>query len=126
MSMDIKVDMDSKLDHIASGLQDEVLKGLTTGAIRIHGDAVKNAEPSVVTGRLRGSITYAVDGSAPRGGDSNISADSMGAIIGTNVEYAAKVERTSRSPGYMRRAYYGNKSQVEKDIADAIKQAVKT
>lgn len=135
MTMNIDVKMDSKLDKIASDLEPAMLKGLTTAAIRVHGDAVKNAEASVVTGRLRASIAYTVDGGSPTGnqtvadsqtGDSNISAPKNTAVVGTNVEYAAKVERTSRSPGYMRRAYYGNKTQVEQDIRDALQKAVKT
>jgi len=132
MAFDIK--LTSFIDDINKDIEDAAVKGLTTGAIRIHGEVVRNLEGSVVTGRLRASQTYAVDGSQPRGhekvaeskpNDSKLSANDMEAIIGTNVEYAAKAERVSRTPGYMRNAYDENKKKVQGDIEKAIKKAVK-
>jgi len=132
--MAFNIKLTSFIDDINKDIEDAAVKGLTTGAIRIHGAVVRNLEGSVVTGRLRASQTYAVDGSQPRGyktvgeskaSDSKLSAGDMQAIIGTNVEYAAKVERVSRTPGYMRNGYDENKEKVKKDVADAIKKAVK-
>lgn len=68
---------------------------LAVRAIRVETQAKRNASgrpgPNVITGRLRGSITW------------GLGVDHLGlfAAIGTNVEYAPFVELgTSRAPAY--------------------------
>jgi phage gpG-like protein len=76
-------------------LQGPVVKDLTRRAIRVQSSAKQHASgrpgPNVITGRLRGSITWRVgqDAASPY------------VDVGSNVEYAPYVELgTSRMPPY--------------------------
>lgn len=80
---------------LLTGPSGPVAADLARRAIRVESQAKMNASgrpgPNVITGRLRGSITWRLGEDA--GG--------LYADIGTNVEYAPYVEfPTSRSPGY--------------------------
>lgn len=69
-------------DEVLSALDKAIKKGLTEIGIEAETNAVYKitSYPAVDTGRLRNSITHAVD------------ADEKAAYIGTNVEYAPYVE----------------------------------
>jgi phage gpG-like protein len=78
-----------------TGENSAIAKDLALRAIKVEETAKMNATgrpgPNVITGRLRGSITWRL----------GVDALSMYADIGTNVEYALYVEMgTSRSQAY--------------------------
>ena len=74
--MNVDVKMTSNADEIREGLEDAVYQALE--AIGITAEAHAKEICPVDTGRLRASITHAIDGDT--------------VVIGTNVEYAAEVE----------------------------------
>lgn len=67
-----------------------IRRGMTKVAFTIANQATQNADgrpgPRIVTGRLRSSITGRVSG------------DGMSAVIGSNVEYAPRIEMGYRGP----------------------------
>lgn len=89
-------------------------RAVTEIAIDVHREAVRNAP--VDTGRLKGSLAYSVSGDNPRGSDpaetsksndDKIKSNKNMAIVGTNVEYAIKMEYggSDQAPeGYLRPA----------------------
>jgi HK97 gp10 family phage protein len=83
------------LNEMLRGPAGVVARDLARRAVRVESAAKDNASgrpgPNVITGRLRGSITWRL------GAD----AEGLYADIGTNVEYAPYVEfGTSRAPAY--------------------------
>jgi len=87
----------------------------------------------VDTGRLRGSITYAVKGGrsntkSPAKGTDAVStpADSTVCYVGTNVEYAQHIEygtRRSAAQPYLRPAFDSNRKNIAKIQRDELKAA---
>jgi hypothetical protein len=118
----------------AGALGDGVIKGLVKTAIQIEDQAVSNATDSVRTGRLRGSITWAIrnQGSHPRAPADTRDAvskphDKYTAHVGTNVEYAPYVEYgTVRFPSgkpYLRPAV--DTVRHDMDMEQEIKNALR-
>lgn len=92
---------------------------------------VKNNSP-VVTGRLKNSMAYTVDGKVKKGKGSpkdtiKKSRDKKAVIIGTNVEYAQKVEYLSRnvSKGFMLRSFKELKPIADKVFKEVLKKVTK-
>ena len=112
----------NKLPQVERAIINAQRKALTEGAIIIEGDATLRAP--VDTGNLRGSITHGM-------------VSDTEAWIGTNVEYAARIEygfngtdalgRHYRQPpqSYLRTAFDGNKDSVQRRISDTIAQAIR-
>ncbi len=98
----------NKLNQLSKSFETVFDKALTTSALLVQGDAVRLAP--VDTGKLRSSINYVVE-------------DNM-AIIGTNVEYAKKMEYggSKQAPnGYLRPAFYKNESKIESIFEKTLK-----
>ncbi len=85
-------------------------EALTAAAILVHGNAVTLAP--VDTGNLRSSLAFEVEEDTAR--------------VGTNVEYATKVEygHRQRPQPYLRPALDNNKAKISKLMGDIIKKAV--
>ena len=119
-------------------------KGLYAGAILVHGSAVLKCPVGVypkgsgkVGGNLRSSLSFSVEGGSAEGGKGD---DVVGAsppeeaVIGTNVEYAARVEfgfegtdslgRTYDQKGqsYLTAAFNENKKAAKELFRKAMKE----
>lgn len=113
--------------------------GLEVAAIKVHEAAVVEATKSVDTGRLRGSIAYAVENErakAPqpksinsKAEDSNIRSTKDTATIGTNVEYALKIEYGGSvkqgAEGFLRPALDKIQPDLNKIFQQYVSQEVK-
>lgn len=106
--MAVTVEMKSNKGEIIDGIEEAVARALE--AIGITAEAHAKEICPVDTGRLRASISHAVDGDT--------------AVIGTNVEYAAKVELgTSRQKAkpYLRPAATEHSEEYKELAMRAIK-----
>jgi len=113
-----------------------VRRGLTAVGIHLEGAALSYANRSVKTGRLKGSITYAVRGEQDEmRSPYNEPEDKMSkpsnkytCYVGTNVDYAQHVEYGARGrPGkpYLRPALHNNRKECREIFKDAIKGMVR-
>jgi len=115
-------------------LEHAILQGLETAGIVIEGEAVTRAP--LKTGRLKGSITYAVRGKrsyarSPAGPMDEVSApsDRYTLYVGTNVEYAQHVEygtvrtRGAKKP-YLVPALINRARDVQKIVRDTMREAI--
>ncbi len=127
-----------------------IKQALIKSAIDIESDAKRNItnNGNVRTGRLRASITYALSDMrsefTPANPASGYQAENpresdrikkpefdMIAKIGTNVEYAPHIEFGTIHSGqggiwsFLRRAYYGQRSNIIKRFHDALEEGVK-
>ena len=120
----------------ASDFDRMVKRGLTAVGIMLEGAAISNAMQSVRTGRLRGSITYALKGfQTNMRSPHNVPEDKMDKpidkytlYIGTNVDYAQHVEYGTRHMGaksYMRPALDENRKEARKLFREEIKKVLR-
>jgi hypothetical protein len=85
-----------------------VNNALKTSALLVHGDATRIVP--VLTGRLKASLNYKVENNT--------------ATVGTNVEYAEKIEYggSQKAPqGYLRPAFYKNEDKIKEIFNKALK-----
>ena len=131
MSVTITNTMDGK--NYSEALEAAVIRGLTKIAINVEGDAISLVP--VDSGRLKGSITYAVKGgesntrSPAKPGDGVSSpTDEMTAHVGTNVEYAQHVEygtvKMSAQP-FLRPALNQNRKSGNRIMQTEIREGLK-
>ncbi len=117
----------NNLPKMNAAMRDEVEKALIKSATVVQGAAIMLCP--VISGNLRGSITWSVNGGEP----SQVQApanqsDAVGkapdntAVVGTNVVYAQRVEY--RKP-YLRPALDANKGNINHRMSAALGQAVK-
>ena len=122
----------NNIPKVASAVEKAIETALTAAAIKVHGDAALLCP--VDTGNLRGSISYSVSGKAVEGlGPPATSSDAVHvapkdtAIIGTNVEYGAKVEfGSSRHSGkpFLQPALENNTKEITEIMKNIIKKAI--
>ena len=107
----MKVDYKDYSKEVLAALEKGIKNGLE--AIGLTAETYAKKETPVDTGRLRNSISYAVDGEA--------------AYIGTNVEYAPYLELGTKKIAahhYLKRAVTDHKDEYKKLTAQAIKTAI--
>ena len=135
------VKITSKIKQVSDSIEKAHTKALTMSAIEVHKLATMNATDSVDTGRLRGSISYSIDGEQAQGfkpvpeseaQDYNIKSGKFFAIVGSNVVYARRLEYgwSKRMPnGFLRKAYDSSKDKIKRffkdEMSNAISKAVK-
>ena len=119
----------------ASDFERMVKRGLSAIGPFIEGEAIVRTDGFTVTGRLRGSITYAIkteqdeirpDKSGTRWGEDKIDKpiDKYTLYVGSNCNYAQHVEygtRFSRAQPYMRPALDKNKKRCREIFQKEIK-----
>lgn len=141
MSNDVKIT--DNTDQLLAGLLEKKEKALTMVGMECEGDAKIEIESSprrVDTGRLRNSITWATvkEHSTPEPTSDNPDAsDSDGlrssqaeenaTVIGTNVEYAAKIHEGDAREGlepnrFLRNAVERNSEKYRRIIDDVMKE----
>lgn len=99
MSVSYNIKADLRVDEVTEELEERIAKNLAKVCVQVQDDAKR--ECPVDTGRLQGSITYAVEGTE--------------AAVGTNVEYAVFVhEGTSKMVGrpFLRNAIEKNRDDI--------------
>ena len=111
----MKVDYKDNSQQILSALEKGKRNALTAigATAETHTKENITADKLVDTGRLRNSISYAVDGES--------------AYIGTNVEYAPYLELGTKKIAahhYLKRAATEHKDEYKKLTAQAIKTAI--
>ena len=89
--IDINVSVSGSLNFPESKeIAGAIRRGMQKIAVTVANQATQNADgrpgPNIVTGRLRSSIT------------GRVSSDGMSAVIGSNVEYAPRLEMGYRGP----------------------------
>lgn len=131
------VTVTSKLKQVTENIEKAHLKALTMSALEVHRRATENATPSVDTGRLRGSISYSINGEDTQGfqpvaeseqQDYNIKSGKYYAIVGSNVVYARAIEygHSSRTPdGFLRKAYDSSKDKIKRFFKDELSKVGK-
>lgn len=105
-------DVTAKLKKMGADTRERVQREVKRAALNVQNSA-KLAAP-VDTGRLRNSITHAMDG------------DELGAQIGTNVEYAASVEfgsSRSRAQPYLVPALEQERGPFQARVAQALRDS---
>lgn len=144
MSNDVKIT--DNTDELLAGLLLKEEKALVTVGMEAEGDAKIEIESSprrVDTGRLRNSITWAIkskhsdpqyiggDGADEVDPDSGVREDQVpddkSVIIGTNVEYAAKIHEGDAKEGldpnrFLRNAVENNAQKYREIIDDTLKE----
>lgn len=144
MSNDVKIT--DNTDELLAGLLLKEEKALVTVGMEAEGDAKIEIESSprrVDTGRLRNSITWAIkskhsqpqyiggDGADEVDPDSGVREDQVpdekSVIIGTNVEYAAKIHEGDADEGldpnrFLRNAVENNAQKYREIIDDTLKE----
>ena len=104
----------AKFERIGREAQNEIEQALVRCGLRVERDAKKGAP--VDSGRLRNSITHRLIDSET---------DQPVVEVGTNVEYAKFVEQgTSKQPAqpFLLTAYLGNRKNILKELAKAVKK----
>ena len=141
MSNDVKIT--DNTDELLAGLLEKEEKALVTVGMEAEGDAKIEIESSprrVDTGRLRNSITWATtkehsypeptsdnpDASDDDGVRSS-QAEERAVVIGTNVEYAAKIHEGDAEEGldpnrFLRNAVENNAQKYRDIIDDTLKE----
>jgi len=144
MSNDVKIT--DNTDELLAGLLLKEEKALVTVGMEAEGDAKIEIESSprrVDTGRLRNSITWAIktkhsspqyiggDGADEVDPDSGVREDQVPdektVVIGTNVEYAAKIHEGDADEGldpnrFLRNAVENNAQKYREIIDDTLKE----
>lgn len=144
MSNDVKIT--DNTDELLAGLLLKEEKALVTVGMEAEGDAKIEIESSprrVDTGRLRNSITWAIktkhsspqyiggDGADEVDPDSGVREDQVPdektVVIGTNVEYAAKIHEGDADEGldpnrFLRNAVENNAQKYREIIDDILKE----
>lgn len=144
MSNDVKIT--DNTDELLAGLLLKEEKALVTVGMEAEGDAKIEIESSprrVDTGRLRNSITWAIkskhsdpqyiggDGADEVDPDSGVREDQVPdektVVIGTNVEYAAKIHEGDAREGldpnrFLRNAVERNSDKYRRIIDDTLKE----
>lgn len=123
--MTIKFGIETRLVRL-----DLIKKALIESAIVVHNDA-KLLCP-VDTGRLRGSISFAlqdiapvVEGPADQSEAITPPTESLVAKVGTNVKYAIFVEYMQGNKfAFLRRAFIQNFSNIKDTFGEALKKSV--
>ncbi len=117
----------NNLPKLNDAMRDEVEEALIKSATVVQGAAIMLCP--VISGNLRGSITWSVNGGQPsqvrppaKQSDAVGRAPENTAIVGTNVEYGQRVEY--RKP-YLRPALDANKGNINQFMSAALGQAVK-
>ena len=111
----MKVDYKDNSQQVLSALEKGKRNALTAigSSAETHTKDNITADDLIDTGRLRNSISYAVDGEA--------------AYIGTNVEYAPYLELGTKKIAahhYLKRAVTEHKDEYKKLAVEAIKTAI--
>ena len=133
------VKVTSRIPDVIKAIERATQQGLTAGAEMIEGEAKRTIteNKSVDTGRLRGSLSYSVSGSAPIGlepvGESQSDdgvrkSTKKSALIGTNVYYGKYVEfGTEKAKGkpFLRPAFDANVTKIKALFRGLYARAVK-
>lgn len=131
------VTVTSKIKKVTENIEKAHIKALTMSALEVHRRATENATASVDTGRLRGSISYSVNGGQTQGfkpvpesenQDYNIKSGKFYAIVGSNVVYARRLEYgwSRRMPdGFLRKAYDTSKEKIKRFFKDEMSKVGK-
>ena len=121
------------LDRIQHNLKlksAETLKATTSGLEKIgqQGTAYVKQNSPVISGRLRGSMGYTIDGKVELAENDPMNAigDKNTVVIGTNVVYGPSVEYRSQtgSKGFMQRSFNQLRQVAEQMLANHIKREV--
>lgn len=127
---EIEKNIDKAVKIVSKSIEEGLIESGERGV-----NILKKNSP-VVSGRLRGSMSYTIDKKiySPLKNSKNKSTDTVKktqdkdtVYIGTNVEYAQKVEYLSKtgSKGFMHRSYQILKGIVKKIVAKNIKEGIK-
>lgn len=117
-----------------------ILAGLSAVGAFVEYAAVQNIteNPNVDTGRLRGSITYNIDGKGSRvnahypdnadASDAVEKSDSKYTVnVGSNVEYAARIEfigGKGKPVGFLRKAVDENIANIQKILSNEMNKRI--
>lgn len=117
----VKIKITDNISKIKQQIEKGTYNGLWAVGATIHRDAVENVP--VDTGRLRASLGWDVEGN--RGGgleDSVHTSEKSSVVVGTNVEYAEKIENYKP---YLRPALDRTKPKLQRIFEKYIKEALK-